>query len=257
MFWDELTWGKPPEGFVKRTDNRRGRWIVRQDRECEIDISTCFNGHGGLINSRHSGRTRLKALRLSDGETALIRPYHHGGVFRSYTGTWFFTWPPRPFRELVITEELRRRGIRTVEVYAAGVSCGVMPFYRGWLVVRELVDSQDLWAALQSGFLEQVGRGAVLRAVAQSLRAMHREGVYHGDLNLKNILVRSEANSVVSYVIDFDKTKLFLGSLPAQLAARNLDRLRRSVLKLDPERKYFPASAWDEFLGFYQEAANG
>jgi serine/threonine protein kinase len=257
MFWEELTWGAPPEGFVKRTDNHRTRWIVRQDREREIDFSTCLDDHGGLMDSRHSGRTRLKSLRLSDGETALIRPYHHGGAFRSYTGTWFFTWPPRPFRELVITEELRRRGIRTVEVYAAGVSCGIVPFYRGWLVVRELADSQDLWTALQSGFLQRVGRPAVLRAVAQSLRAMHREGVYHGDLNLRNILVRAEADSVVSYLIDFDKTKLFLGTLPAQLVTRNLDRLQRSALKLDPERKYLPATAWDEFMGFYHEAANG
>ena len=86
---------------------------------------------------------------------------------------------------------------------------------------------------------------------------MHREGVYHADLNLRNILVRAEADSVVSYLIDFDKTKLFLGKLPAELVKRNLDRLQRSVLKLDPERKYLSATAWEEFLGFYHEAANG
>ncbi|HWH78272.1 MAG TPA: lipopolysaccharide kinase InaA family protein [Candidatus Binatus sp.] len=257
MFTETLTWGTLPAGFVKRTDSQGYRWVLRQDRAHEIDFSTDLDERSGLESSRYSGRARLSALRLSDGETALIRPYRHGGFFRAYTGAWFFTWPPRPFRELVITEELRRRGLPTVEVYAACVSCSVLPFYRGWLVVRELSDSEDLWSALQSGFLQRVGFQAALRAVAQSLRAMHREGVYHSDLNLKNILVRAEADRVVSYLIDFDKARLFLGKLPAELVKRNLDRLLRSALKLDPERKFFPASAWEEFLGFYHEAANG
>src|SRR5258706_3309483 len=203
MFWEELTWGAPPEGFVKRTDNQRGRWIVRQDREREINFFTCLDDHSGLIDSRHSGRARLRALRLSDGETALIRPYHHGGVFRSYTGAWFFTWPPRPFRELAITEELRRRGIRTVEVYAAGVSCGVVPFYRGWLVVRELADSQDLWTALQSGFLERVGRPAVFRCVAPKFGGIPSRGGFYPGLHPQKIFFGAGSDHVVSFFIDF------------------------------------------------------
>ena len=109
----------------------------------------------------------------------------------------------------------------------------------------------DLWSALKSGRVERFGLEATLRAVADTLRAMHREGVYHRDLNCKNILLRQEADGVVSYVIDFDKAKLFLGRLPAELVKRNLDRLLRSALKLDPERKYFSVQAWKDFLSFY------
>jgi hypothetical protein len=49
---------------------------------------------------------------------------------------------------------------------------------------------------------------------------------------------------------------LFFGNLPAALVDKNLTRLLRSVRKLDPERKYFSVSAWDNFLSFYREAAN-
>ena len=42
---------------------------------------------------------------------------------------------------------------------------------------------------------------------------MHREGVYHADLNLKNILLRVENGAAVSYIIDYDKARLFLGRL--------------------------------------------
>jgi len=145
--------------------------------------------------------------------------------------------------------------VRTVEIYAACVSRGVGPIYRGWLVTKELTESADLWSALQSDFIARAGLQATLQAVAVSVRAMHREGIYHSDLNLKNILVRMEGNEVTAYIIDFDKARLMLGKLPTELAKKNLDRLLRSIAKLDPERKYFPAAAWEQFLNYYDEAA--
>jgi tRNA A-37 threonylcarbamoyl transferase component Bud32 len=120
-------------------------------------------------------------------------------------------------------------------------------------VTKELTDSQDLWTALRGDFIDQAGLPAILKAVAVTLRALHEEGVYHSDLNLKNILVRMESNGVAGYVIDFDKARLFLGKLPGALIKRNLDRMLRSICKLDPERNYFPASAWNDFLGYYDE----
>jgi 3-deoxy-D-manno-octulosonic acid kinase len=127
--------------------------------------------------------------------------------------------------------------------------CG--PVYRGWLVTKELRDAQDLWAALQNNFVQSAGLAPTLKALAVTLRALHREGVYHADLNLKNILVREEAQGVAAHVIDFDRARLFLGDLPAGLANKNLARLLRSIRKLDPQRKYFSAVAWNEFLNFY------
>ena len=112
---------------------------------------------------------------------------------------------------------------------------GVGPFYRGWLVTRELSNSQDLWTALQGDFIVQAGLPATLKAVADTVCALHHQGVYHCDLNLKNILVRMEAKGVAGYVIDFDKARLYLGKLPAELVKRNLDKCsvpsRNSILR--------------------------
>ena len=254
MLSDSLSWGALPAGFAKLTDGNGNRMMVRQDRQREIGFEICLNQRGKTVESRYQGRGNLRAVRLSDGETALVRQYRHGGTFRSLTGTWFFSWPPRPFRELAITEELRRRGLPTVEVYAACVSRGLGPFYHGWFVTKELRDAVDLWSALQRGLLERLGEEAVLRAVAASIRAMHREGVYHSDLNLKNILLRQESSGVASYIIDFDKAKLFLGKLPAKLVTNNLNRLLRSARKLDPERRYFSPAAWQQLIDFYHGA---
>ena len=251
MLTEKMSWGEIPEGFTKIADGRGNRLVVRQERAADIDFSICASDPGDVRECDYHGRAAIRAKKLPDGETALIRSYRHGGFFRALTGEWFFTWPPRPFRELTVTEELRRRGLRTVEVYAACVSRALGPFYRGWLVTRQLRGAEDLWSALHSGFVGKVGLDVALRAVADSVRAMHREGVYHDDLNLKNILLRAEDNGVVSYIIDFDKAKLFLGRLPPELRRKNLDRLLRSARKLDPEQKYFSNGAWNQFIKFY------
>ncbi len=257
MLPDKLTWGALPTGFAKVTDGNGNRMIVRQDRQREIGFDICMNQRGKTEESAYEGRGALRAVRLSDGETALVRQYLHGGTFRSLTGTWFFAWPPRPFRELAITEELRRRGLLTVEVIAAGVSRGFGPFYEGWFVTQELRGAVDLWSALQLGLLQRLGEEAAFRAVAASIRAMHREGVYHSDLNLKNILLRQESAGVACYIIDFDKAKVFLGKLPAELVTNNLNRLLRSARKLDPERRYFSPAAWQQLVDFYYGPADG
>lgn len=254
MFSDKWIWGEVPQGFDKITDVRGRRMVVRRDRAAHIDFSLCeANSNGALKESNYSGRSRLRSISFSDGDTGLIRAYHHGGFFAGLTRQWFFSWPPRPFRELVVTEELRRRGLRTLEVYAACVSRPVGPFYRGWLMTRELRGAEDFWSALKSGTIERMGMTAALRATADSIRAMHRQGVFHADLNLKNILLRVENERPVSYIIDYDRARLFLGPLSEALARANLARLNRSARKLDPKGRYFAAAAWDELVAFYHE----
>lgn len=255
MFSENMIWGMIPDGFQKLTDERGNRLAVRDDRQQEIQLATCLEIErcGGVAGVY--GRGDMRSLALQDGTTALFRRYHHGGLLRGFTGKYFFTWPPRPFRELTITEELRRRGFPTLEVYAACVEKVAGPVYRGWLVTRQLEGAQDLWAGLQNGFAERVGMEAILKAVAASVRRMHREGIFHRDLNLKNILVRAGAGGVESHVIDFDQAVLVLGQLPVPLAQKNLARLLRSIRKLDPERRYFSTAAWDIFWDYYHGAA--
>jgi hypothetical protein len=251
----KLIWGISPEGFARIVDRYGNLLVVRQDQIEYIDVSLCEDDSlEGDRKPRYYGRGAVRVQGLANGHTAVIRRYFHGGAFRRVTRDWFFTWPPRPFRELAITEELRRRGLRTLEVYAACVSRPFGPFYRGWFITRQLPEAEDLWSALKTGFAERLGFERVLRVVAESIAALHREGVYHADLNLKNILVRAEGADVAAYIIDFDKTKVFRGKLPKPLASKNLNRLERSVLKLDPDRKFFPATTWDRFVSYYDAA---
>lgn len=251
MAGEHWRWGAVPEGFHK-IDHGRQRAIVRAGLE-EVFAPTSLAA--AEESSRYLGRAPLRSIRLPDGGSGLVRRYLHGGALRFLTGEWFFTWPPRPFRELAITVELRRRGIPTVEPCGAGIEKSAGPLYRGWFASRELEGAADLWAALQNGFARAEGLDRVLQAVAASLHCLHREGVSHGDLNLKNILVRREAAGLKAYIIDFDKAMLFLGAVPQRIAAGNLARLQRSVRKLDSDRRYLSEQDWKKFISCYHGAA--
>lgn len=243
-----------PVGF-KMIFSERRVIVVREGLERELEIDR-WERRGLALGeeSPFHGRQRLRSIHLSNDETVLVRSYHHGGIFRHLTGEFFFTWPPRPFVELALTEEARRRGIPTLEVLGAWIERIAGPVYRGWLMSRELTGARDLWAVLQGGPCEGE---ALFRAVAQSVRRMHRRGIYHADLNLKNILIRQEGEKIVSYLIDLDKARLFAGEVPRRKAQRNLRRLLRSACKLDPDRRFFSNERWELLVRSYQEAEVG
>jgi hypothetical protein len=254
MLTEDAIWGDIPDNFAKVTADQ-GCWLaVRRDKIDSISAAVCRCG-GEKEPCRFKGREPLRSLQLGSGDRALIRTYRHGGLLRHLSDGVFCSWPPRPFRELAITEEIRRRGVPTVEAYGACVEQVWGPFYRGWLVTRELADTQDLWQAFKTGLVQELGIDRILLAVADAVRALHRAGVYHTDLNLKNILVSNKQGGVKGYIIDFDKAKLLFGNLPPKLVRKNINRLLRSVNKLDPARTHFSTAYWDEFVNLYYGVA--
>lgn len=199
---------------------------------------------------RHFGRAGLYGVALADGGRALVRSCRHGGLLRHATRDWFVSRPPRPFAELAVTAAARERGLAAPEVLAALVARGFGPWYRGWLVTRELEGARDLWAALLEG-LPGGEKRVVLRCVGQAVRRMHAAGIHHADLNLRNILVLPKEPHPDIYIIDFDKGRLFQGPVPEAPARRSLGRLLRSVNKLDRERTRIGPGDWDCLLEGY------
>lgn len=217
--------------------------VVRQGFEADDLAARIMSPESSLRAPRsYGGRSTLHFIELNGCEKCLIRPYHHGGLLRFVTTHWFFTWPPRPLREVWVTEEVRKRGVPSVEIVAALVLRGWGPFYRGWLVTRQLQGAEDLWIVLREHSPE--GRDDLLRRVGACLKQMHLRGVYHADLNLRNILVCRSATTWNVHVIDFDKAKLLDVSVPASSVRRNLERLRRSIHKLDPSGRFFSDQDW-------------
>lgn len=111
-------------------------------------------------------------------------------------------------------------------------------FCRGALATRAL-DAVELLDALR----EDPGRAAdFLAAGGRAVRRMHEAGIWHADLQARNVLV----NGDTAYLIDFDRGR----RLPAPgrhcWRAMNLYRFRRSL-----EKHGFPAAYFRHFCAGY------
>jgi hypothetical protein len=247
-------WGETPEGFERFFEDQKHVVMVRKALKDSSALREMWAADAADESAYH-GRSKLRSLAIAAGENALVRAYRRGGVPRYLTADLFFTWPPRPFRELYVTEVARRRGVPTLEVLGACVEKTGGPFYRGWLATRQLEESEDLWAVLQRGVFSDGEKAELIASAALAIRKMHRYGIFHADLNLKNILVRREQAGLQCYVIDLDKAKLCSEGLSVRQANQNLRRLLRSVSKLDPGRVFLTAEDWKLFLERYGDGA--
>ena len=157
-----------------------------------------------------------------------IRRYRHGGLLRRLTGDLFF-FGNRPFQELVVTEEVKSAGVPTLKILTAIRERGWGGWYRGYLITEYLPAALDLihYLARQPAGAK---RQKVIKQAAEAVRKIHRKGIYHADLHLKNFLVENGKRAKV-YLIDFDKSRIF-ASLAPWRRMKNLKRLDRSVEKL-------------------------
>ncbi len=176
------------------------------------------------------GRTLHPSITIREGERAVLRQYLHGGLFRAFMGSLYLLGS-RSFRELALTEEIRSCGIPTIEPIAAIHQLSLGPFYKAYLLSLEIPHAKDLIQyfrelgsnpSLESLILKR----NLIRSAGYLLRKFHQSGFFHGDLQLKNILVKGKQ----LFLIDFDRSYR-KKSLSLKERTKNLLRLNRSVEK--------------------------
>jgi 3-deoxy-D-manno-octulosonic acid kinase len=181
--------------------------------------------------SRHlQGRTLHPCVPLGDGEWMVVRRYSHGGVFRSLT-RYLYLFGSRSFREVGLTEEVRSRGIPTIQPIGAIHHCIPPFFYRAYLLSLEIPSARDM-----THYLAEIGphpdgetlsvKRRIIRSAGMMLKQFHQAGFFHADLQLKNILVSGDH----LFLIDFDRSYR-KEMLSGRERTKNLFRLNRSVEK--------------------------
>ncbi len=160
----------------------------------------------------------------------VIRRYSHGGLLRAFTGDLYF-FGSRDFQEIALTEEIRASGISTVQPVGAVHQSVFRFFYRACFLSLEIPQAKDLAGRiLETGLHpsppDLVEKRETMRRVGRLVRRFHQAGFFHGDLQLKNILVAGGQ----PFLIDFDRS---YRKKPLTLKDRidNLLRLNRSVEK--------------------------
>jgi tRNA A-37 threonylcarbamoyl transferase component Bud32 len=193
------------------------------------DLETFVERYRGT-DRYFTGRTPHPSIPLENENRMVLRQYSHGGLFGKIIGN-LYLFGSRSFHELAITQEILSRGIPTVQPIGA-IRRFVFPiFYRAYLLSLEIPRAVDL-----KNFLQEIGSHPSLvnlilkRKNIQSagllLRQFHQAGFFHGDLQLKNILVAGEK----IFLIDFDRSYQ-KSALSIQERMKNLLRLNRSAEK--------------------------
>jgi 3-deoxy-D-manno-octulosonic acid kinase len=166
-------------------------------------------------------------LVLLDGdvrERVLVRAYRRGGFIRHFNGARYFVGH-RAYEELLATERARASGVRVPFVLAAAEKPGAIG-YTAWLSTRWIEGVSSSLGWLTRG---EEDRGRVLRLIGEQIARLHDAGVGHPDLNVGNILVRTDGGEVT--ILDFDRAVLYPGKAPAATRIANLRRLARSARK--------------------------
>jgi len=230
-----------PAGFSEIRAGNVQIWV-------RVGYGFLFRSAGRMVTDRavcagtgapvHRGRADVRRVSLGPAgpPCGLVRHYRRGGLLErvlrdGYLGRGRFC------REVRVTEQARAAGLPTVEVLALRTERVLPGFYRADLVTREIEHAPDL-AALLDRILKRDRTRAVrevagtVPAVAGVVRSMHDAGLFHADLNLKNLLVRGEAPDRECFVIDLDKARFLPAPLDRRRRLSNLLRLYRSLEKL-------------------------
>jgi 3-deoxy-D-manno-octulosonic acid kinase len=192
----------------------------------------------------------------------VLRHYRRGGFIARVSLDrywWLGEDRVRAFAEWRLLDHLVRKGLRVPKPAAAGYRRDGAT-YRCDLITERIRGAQTLSTALAADCLAE----SRWRAIGTALARLHGQGVDlngqgvdHADLNAHNILLDGDRNAdggdAAVSVIDFDRARL---RSPGAWAAGNLQRLRRSLLKiaadLPPGR--FTDAAWNHLLAAYRAA---
>jgi tRNA A-37 threonylcarbamoyl transferase component Bud32 len=219
--------------------------------------------HAGGWRGR-SGRLSVVRARLGD-RCVVVRRFTHGGLLGGILPE-VMLGQKRVLREIEIVRHARQNNVPVPRVMAAMVVRKLGLWYRAYMVTEEIEGASNLTelAIRLMGMDEDLGtvcKRAALEAIAKAIAQMHKAGIIHGDLHLRNVLVRLPATGLVrrpkaeAFILDFDRARrVTVVSHDQRLA--NLARLMRSVFKVQPAREQLTTRDGVRFLRAYLGACD-
>lgn len=177
----------------------------------------------------------------------VLRRYLRGGWAALFSReSYFFTGVSRSrsFREYNLLIALFTKGLPVPQPVAA------LCQHRGLIATGAIMTMRIAATRTLADVLSGEGPDAgVWAGIGRCIRRFHEAGVWHADLNARNILLDGESQV---FLIDFDRARFTPG---ARIDGEgNLNRLKRSLAKLWPANE--PSAlqlAWTELKAGYDE----
>ena len=177
----------------------------------------------------------------------VLRHYLRGGWAAKFSRqSYFFTGitRSRPFREYRVMSELFELGLPVPRPVAA--LCQHHGVTSSGAIMTTRIDSSNTLADSLNG--DELVKG-VWTSLGRCIRRFHDAGLWHADLNARNILLDAELQV---FLIDFDRARFSPGK-PVN-GEGNLKRLRRSLTKFWPAGDVSAfQSAWAQLEAAYDK----
>ncbi|WP_282109694.1 3-deoxy-D-manno-octulosonic acid kinase [Shewanella algicola] len=198
------------------------------------------------VVGQSKGRYTTWFVKTDSAQTWVLRHYWRGGLVGKFNrDSYLYTGlkQTRAMAELAILETLYQEGFAVPRPIAAHVARSGL-CYNADIIIEHVADAKDLVAYLSQQPIDE----QQWYALGQTIAKFHLRGVYHADLNAKNILLAHER----FYLIDFDRGEIRQPDNGWQQA--NLDRLLRSFNK---EQTKLPSLAfsqqcWQQLIDGYR-----
>jgi len=183
-----------------------------------------------------------------------VRHYYRGGaVARWLSDRYLAVGRPRPLLEAQTSATARSRDIPTPAVVAGAVYRSGA-FYRADLVTEHIPESADLADVLFGDNRLGMPVEDALTATGRLVRMLERSGLFHPDLNAKNIVLNSAPEGPCAHLVDLDRCRARQEGVPAP-ALPMRRRLERSIRKSEGRvGHYLPHGAWAALHRGFEDA---
>ncbi|RLV60865.1 3-deoxy-D-manno-octulosonic acid kinase [Parashewanella curva] len=200
----------------------------------------------GAITGTSTGRHTTWFIQSDADQQWVLRHYWRGGLMAKFSRDLYLFMGreyTRPMAELRLLEHMIQLNLPVPRPVAAKIERTGL-WYRGDILIERIENAIDLHGLLSKSAMDD-DRWQLL---GHTIARFHRLGVYHADLNIKNILWDQQQ----FYLIDFDRGEMRKPVSSWQQS--NIARLRRSF---DKEKAKLPELAfnehnWQQLLAGYQ-----
>ncbi len=219
-------------------ENPTGSYFEEENWRKRDALNGIAKGRGATVFVQHAGRDYV------------LRHYRRGGLVARFVEDRYF-WAgllqTRAWREWHLLAELWQKKLPVPQPVAARVLRQGL-FYRADILMGRITAAQTLADVL----LDSALAAPLWQSLGQTLRRFHDAGVYHVDLNARNVMLDRDEGF---YLIDFDRGALRRPHRRWQQAS--VLRLKRSLDKFfdkaekNQTRFYFSESDWQTLLSGY------
>ena len=182
-----------------------------------------FSTPTNTVDSVLGGRSSVATAQLQGIGPVVVKYYTRGGLVRYLVKRKYLRWgKTRCQIEYDLLQKVRDLGVSAPEPIAYASQGGL--FYKGWLVTREIKQSQTL---AELSCTDEEHAHIVMKDLIDQVSILINNNIFHVDLHPGNVSVDSDGRV---FLLDFDRACISRRD-KNKLRDHYLSRWRRAVIK--------------------------